>query len=96
MMQIEKFNYLGSIVTGKCDTEIKAFIRRAKNAIQKLNKLFSLWKNSAETKERVLKCCLLSIPLYASEYWTIYLQMTNKLKVTETWFYRRMLRILNM
>ena len=39
--QVQKFNYLGSLLTenGKCDEEIKKRIGRAKDAFQKLKKI---------------------------------------------------------
>ena len=40
--QVEKFNYLGNLITpdGKCDAEIKKKIEWAKDTFEKLNNIF--------------------------------------------------------
>ena len=44
-------------------------------------------------KNKLLKCYVHSVLLYGSECWTISPTTENKLKATEMWFYRRMMRI---
>ena len=46
-----------------------------------------------DTKLRVPKCYVWSILLYGSECWTISRELETRLKATEMWFLRRILRI---
>ena len=73
IQQFEQFNYLGSLITenGKYDSEIKKRIGMAKDAFQKLGKIFKDRKMSIDTKMRVLDCYVKSILTYGSECWTI-------------------------
>lgn len=93
--QVEKFIYLGSVITenGKCDPEIRRRIALAKDAFQKLEHILRNRKLSMETKKRVLDCYVISILTYGCECWTISAQMEDKLKAAEMWFLRKMLRI---
>ena len=93
--QVQKFIYLGSVITtsGKCDPEIKRRIALAKDAFQRLEHILRNRKISMETKKRVLECYVISTLTYGCECWTISAQMEERLKAAEMWFLRRMLRI---
>ena len=95
IQQFEQFNYLGSLITenGKYDSEIKKRIGNAKDAFQKLGKIFKDRKMSIDTKMRVLDCYVKPILTYGSECWTISPLMEGRLKAVEMWFLRRMFRI---
>ena len=92
--RVEKFNYLGSLITsdGKCDTEIKKRIAMAKDTFEKLSNIFKDRKLNIK-KNKLLKCYVHSVLLYGSECWTISPTIENNLKATEMWFYRRVMRI---
>ena len=93
--QVDKFSYLGSIITedGKCDIEIKRRIGMAKDTFNKLEKVLKSRKMLMSTKKRVLECYVISVLLYGSECWTISPTMRKRLEAVEMWFYRRMLRL---
>ena len=93
--QVEKFNYLGSLITsdGKCDADIKKRIAMAKDTFEKLSNIFKNRKLNIKIKNKLLKCYVHSALLYGSECWTISPTTENKLKATEMCFYRRMMRI---
>ncbi|XP_042883267.1 uncharacterized protein LOC122260182 [Penaeus japonicus] len=95
IQQVEKFNYLGSLITddGKCDREIKKRIGMAKDAFQKLGKILKDRKMPTDTKLRVLDCYVNSILTYGCECWTISTQMERRLEAVEMWFLRRIFRI---
>jgi len=44
-------------------------------------------------RKRLLKCYIWSVLLYGCESWTINKNMEQKLKATEMWFWRKMMRI---
>ena len=71
--QVQKFNYLGSVITsdGRYNTEIKKRIGMAKDTFQKLGKVLRNHKLAMETKKRVLDAYVMSILMYGSECWTI-------------------------
>src|ERR1700730_10133936 len=93
--QVQKFIYLGSVITtsGKCDPEIKRRIALAKDEFQRLEHILRNRKISMETKQRVLECYIISTLTYECECWTISAQMEERIKAAEIWFLRRMLRI---
>ena len=48
---------------------------------------------SMKVHRRVLDCYILPVLMYGCEAWTISKEIENRLKATEMWFLRRMLRI---
>lgn len=52
--QVQRFNYQGSLITedGKCDTETRRYIGKAKDTSQKLNKVLRYKKISLEMKKK--------------------------------------------
>ena len=93
--QVEKFSYLGSLITsdGRSDSEIKKRIGMSKAIFEKMGKILKNRKLSMKTKLRVLDCYIFSTLTYGSECWTISQTMEKRLQSVEMWFYRRMLRI---
>jgi len=93
--QVQKFNYLGSMITedGKYDQEIRRRIGMAKAAFEKLGKIMKNNKISMSTKIRMLNCYVFSILTYGSECWTISQGMEKRIESAEIWFLRRMMRI---
>jgi len=93
--QVDRFNYLGSIITsdGRCDEDVKKRIALSKQAFQKMSPILKNRSISINTKTRVLKCYVWSILLYGSECWTISKEMEKRLEATEMWFLRRMLSV---
>ena len=93
--QVQKFNYLGSLLTenGKCDEEIKMRIGMAKDAFQKLQKIVKNSKLSLDIRKWTLDCYVKPILTYGSESWTISSQIDQRLQAAKMWFYQRKLKI---
>ena len=93
--QVNQFKCLVFTITsdGNCDTEIKKRIAIAKDTFSKLSTVFKNRNISMETKLRVLQCYVWSTLLYGCECWTISKELETRLKATEMWFLRRILRI---
>ena len=92
--QVEKFSYLGSLITsdGRSDSDIER-IGMSKAIFEKMGKILKNRQLSMKTKLRVLDCYIFSTLTYGSECWTISQTMEKRLQSVEMWFYRRMLRI---
>ena len=92
--QVTKFNYLGSMLTsdGRSVTEIRRRIAIAKESFERLSKILKCRTMSIDTRLRVLNCYVFPILMYACESWTITPELEKKLKATEMWMLRRMLR----
>jgi len=56
--QVDHFIYLGSMVTsdGKCDTEIKRRIGKAKTSYKRLERVLTSKSVTLATRLRILKC----------------------------------------
>jgi hypothetical protein len=69
---VEYFNYLGSMITydARCTREIKSRIAMAKAAFNKKKTLFTS-KLDLNLRNKLVKCCILSIALYGTETWTL-------------------------
>ena len=93
--QVTKFNYLGSMLTsdGRSVTEIRRRIAIAKESFERLSKILKCRTMSIDTRLRVLNCYVFPILMYGCESWTITQELEKKLKATEMWMLRRMLRI---
>ena len=93
--QVQRFNYLGSMITkdAKCDQEIRKRIGMAKTAFENLKSILKNNKLSMNTKIRVLNCYVISILTYGCECWTISDRMKKQIEAAEMWFFRRILRI---
>ena len=93
--QVERFNYLGRIITrdGRCEVEIKARINRAKDAFKKIKSLVTNTAISLGLRKRFLKTYVWSTLLHGCEAWTISKVLEEKLEAVEMWLLRRMLRI---
>ncbi|GFO32491.1 endonuclease-reverse transcriptase [Plakobranchus ocellatus] len=96
LKQAEKFKYLGTIISndGKTSREISARTAQAKINFQKMKIILTNKHIFIETRKRALQCYIEPVLMYGCEAWTISKQIQNKLKATEMWFLRRMLRIL--
>ncbi|GFN78136.1 craniofacial development protein 2 [Plakobranchus ocellatus] len=92
---LEKFKYLGTIISndGKTNREISARTAQAKINFQKKKIILTNKHISIKTRKRALQCYIEPVLMYGCEAWTISKQTQNKLEATEMWFLRRMLRI---
>ena len=92
---VEKFEYLGSLLTwdNNCSEEIKRRIGKATGAMASLKHIWNSKKLKIENKLRILTTCVFSVLLYASETWTLKETDRNKLMAFEMKCYRRVLRI---
>ena len=93
--QVERYKYLGSIVTqdGRCFEEIKTRTAIAKNAFNKIQALVTNRSISVSLRKRFIKAYVWSTLMYGCEAWTITKEMERKIEATELWLYRRMLKI---
>lgn len=93
--QVERFKYLGSIISeeANCEKEIKTRIGIAKTAFGKIKKMLTNITMNMGLRLRLLKCFVWSTLLYGCETWTVKKIMEKRLEAVEMWFLRRMLRI---
>ena len=92
---VEKFEYLGSLLTwdNNCSDEIKRRIGKATGAMASLKHIWNSKKLKIDNKLKVLKTCVFSVLLYASETWTLKEIDKKKLLAFEMKCYRRILKI---
>ena len=92
---VEKFEYLGSLLTwdNNCSEEIKRRIGKATGALASLKHIWNSRKMKRENKLKVLTTCVFSVLLYAAETWTLKEADKKKLLAFEMKCYRRILKI---
>jgi len=93
--QVEKFNYLGSMITSDA-RDIKAIriqIGKAKSAFGNLKNVLMNSKISMKTKLSLVTTFVLSTLLYGCETWTMLKEAEDKLQAMEMWIYRRLQKI---
>lgn len=92
---VEKFEYLGSLLTwdNNCSEDIKRRIGKAAGAMASLKHIWNSKKLKLENKIRILTTCVFSVLLYASETWTLKVTDRKKLLAFEMKCYRRVLGI---
>ena len=93
--QVEKYKYLGSLVTqdGRCVEDIKTRIAIAKNAFTKIKAMVTNRAISINLRKRFIKAYVWSTLTYGCEAWTINKEMERRIEAMEMWCYRRMLKI---
>ena len=93
--QVDKFRYLGSMMTvdGRSESEIRQRIGIAKSAFEKMRKLVTNRHIRIETRMRAIKAYIWSTLLYGCESWTIGKDMEKRLEAFEVWCWRRMMRV---
>ena len=96
VVQVEKFNYLGSWITsnGRSWCDIKSRIAQAKQAFIKLDSVLCSNSITIKTRLHILKAYVLSVLLYGCESTTICLLMEKRIYSAETQLMRRMLWII--
>ena len=92
--QVEKFCYLGSMVTddARCHEEIKRRIAMGKDAFYKRGELLRGSLNK-KLKKRMVKTLVWSVVPYGSETWTMRKDDIKRLEAFEMWIWRRMERV---
>ena len=95
LKQVNKFNYLGSLITfdGRCINEIKRRMAQAKASFQNMKSIFTNKRLSLGVRKRVLQCYIEPILLYGCEAWSMTKQTPTSIEAMEMWFLRRMLRV---
>jgi len=95
MEQIDHFKYLGSWITldGRSDMDIRCRTGQAKQVFMDMRNVLYTRSLGLGVRKRLLKCYIWSVLLYGCESWTINKNMEQKLKATEMWFWRKMMRI---
>ena len=93
-LNVECFNYLGSILTndGRNTREIKSRIAMAKVAFNKKKTLFTS-KLDLDLRKKLVKCYTWSMALYGAETWTLRAAGQKYLGSFEMWCWRRMEKI---
>jgi hypothetical protein len=92
---VTEFEYLGSLITwdNDCSAKIKRRIAKATGAMAGFNKVWRSKDISVETKVEIIRTCIFSILLYASEAWTIKKADKDRLLAFEMKCFRRILHI---
>ena len=93
--QIDHFKYLGSSITsdGRSDMDIRCSIGQAKQTFMDMNNLLGARSLGMGVRKRLLKCYIWSVLLYGCKSLTINKNMEQRLKATEIWVWRKMMRI---
>ena len=92
---VEKFDYLGSLLTwdNNCSEDIKRRIDKATGVMASLKHIWNSKKLQVKNKLKLLTTCVFSVLLYAPETWTLKENDKKKLLAFEMKCYRRILRI---
>ena len=92
---VQEFVYLGSLLTwdNDCSREIRRRIAQATGAMAGFNNVWNSKKIKLTVKLQVVRSCIFSILLYASETWVIRKNDTDRLMAFEMKCYRRLLNI---
>ena len=71
--EVTCFQYLGSLVIsdGRCNTEIKSRIGKAKTQFGKLKTFLCNTKINMDVRKRMLQCYVWPVLLYGAEAWTL-------------------------
>ena len=93
--QINRFNYIGSLVISdcRCDKEVRRRIVFAKKAFLEKRTILADKKLSIKLRLRLLKCYASSHLLYSCESWTIDSCCKKKLDALEMWCFRKRMRL---
>ena len=93
--RVQEFKYLGCYITSNLEPEIEVKRRcgYAKNAFERMKKVFTDKTLSLQLRQRLVKCYIYSILLYGAETATYTVKAINYLEACEMWLHRRMLRI---
>jgi hypothetical protein len=90
MVNVECFNYLGSLITNnpRCTCEIKSRTAMAKAAFNK-NSLFTS-KLDLNLRRKLVKCYMCNIAMYGAEILTFQTVDQKYVESLEMWSWRRM------
>ncbi len=92
---VKQFVYLGSLITSDndCSKEIRRRIALATGALAGFNKIWRSKDIRMTVKTQILRTCVFSVLLYASETWTMKKTDQDRLLAFEMRCYRRLLNI---
>lgn len=92
---VKEFVYLGSLLTwdNDCGKDIRARIAKGKGVLAGFNNIWRSKEISNKTKLNILRSCVFSTALYASESWTLKKVDRAKILAFEMYCYRRLLHI---
>lgn len=95
VQRVDKFVYLGSIITDQLDPdpEIKRRIAMARTSFTKMRSFFTNDNINLKLRQRMAKCYVWSVLLYSAETWTLKISTMNKIEALEMWIHRRILKI---
>ena len=91
---VTEFKYLGSIITddGRCETEIRRRIGKAKTAFKEHENILTSNTN-IDLRKRLVKSLVWSNALYSAETWTMLKADIERLEAFEMWCWRQMLNV---
>ena len=86
---------MGSVITwdNDCSKDIRARIAKAKGVFAGFNNIWKSKQIRYHTKVNLLRSCVFSVALYASECWTLKKIDKDKLLAFEMYCYRSILRL---
>ena len=86
LKQVHNLTYFGTWISAARIMQAKKIFGQMKHLINQ--------SMSMKVCRRVLDCYILPVLMYGCEAWTISKEIENRIRATEMWFLRRMLRIL--
>ena len=95
LQQVDKFPYLGSIITedANCEADIRARLNKGQAIISSLKKIWKSHGISIATKVRLLKALAWPVAMYGCEGWTIKKSDEARIKAFEMKGLRQILRV---
>lgn len=94
LQQVDRFRYLGSLITadGRSCEEIKARIAMGKVAFEEKRRVLT-GNLDLELRKRMMKCFVWSVMLCGAETWELRKEDIRRIEAFEMWVYRRMERV---
>ena len=89
---VDKFKYVGAIITGngRCEQKIRSRISQSKQVFYRLTNIQTNKNLSFQVRKRVLQCYVYSILIYGCETWALSKVVENRIQVAEICFFQRM------
>ena len=93
--EVDKFTYLGSVVTptGGTEEDVNARINKARTAFSQLNKLWNSSTIRLKTKLKIFNSNVKAVLLYGSETWFLNKNLEDKIQVFVNKCLRKILKI---
>ena len=94
IQQVQRFTYLGSIVTedGYTLADVKSRIALAKKKFMERREILS-GEMGIEMKKKLVKCLIWSVATFGAETWIMNAETRRRIESFEMWCWRRMLKV---